>query len=834
MLIKRLYLKNIRSYAEADFRFSPNITLIQGPVGVGKSSLFMAIHFALFGTSLERGVLNRLLKRGANSGVIVMEIEHQAHTYTISRSIERKKTTKITQSDAYIIQNNKKIRLSPSELNARILTLLNIENASKFSSLFYVAQDQLKQILYTNEEERINRIRAIFNIKKYHQCKENEKVIKRNIEQEIALLKKDVEGLSDVKDRVNNLEQELKNLKVVGEEQDKNLDKLKQLFSKNDNKQKEIQKEIENIEKNKQQRANIQKNLSFLKKSKQDIEKNIKILNEKIMQAENTLKEKGARVLKEDTILMLNAIVKQKNKTSQQIVQFQTILEEIKKQKSRLLKEIEQYKKTKDKTENKIADSQNNIKEIERKYFEIFRIKPDLEKIKKIQILKEDLQKEIERLQSESEKLREEKQKLNAQLENLEKQKSQLLNAGAVCPVCKSPLADDKKTQILKDISEKSKGVVREIEMLLSKIKEKETEIKKKNKLAGALEEINSDLFVAKYKEKEELIKSLEEIENKIKNAEKENQENDEKQRWLQMQIRQKQQRLAELTKKEEEISKTIEEHKNATMLAEKIKILKEQKEKENQRIKEINDEINKTQEKLQEIASILQSASPSIVEDLEKIQKEKAKIQKAIEEAQYKTGKIEQKKADIEKEIEKAKKNQIQLETQKKLKEQKELLLFWLDKLFIKMLTTIEIKVTQEILKNFEILFKTYFKKILPQTDFDIKINELFTPVFYSKESIFYFEDLSGGEKTAAALSYHLALVVLLEKYSKTGLKGILLLDEPTTGLGAEQIQRMQDLLGSLPLKQTLIVSHESTLEKSAHHLIKICKTDGQSYAVC
>jgi len=60
------------------------------------------------------------------------------------------------------------------------------------------------------------------------------------------------------------------------------------------------------------------------------------------------------------------------------------------------------------------------------------------------------------------------------------------------------------------------------------------------------------------------------------------------------------------------------------------------------------------------------------------------------------------------------------------------------------------------------------------------------------------------------------------------------MILDEPTTGFGSEQIQNMQDVFSSLPLKQIIIVSHETTLEKSVQHVIKVCKVDKQSYIVC
>ncbi|MCH8317397.1 MAG: AAA family ATPase, partial [Bacteroidetes bacterium] len=48
MKIKRLRLKNIRSYQDEEILFPEGSTLLSGDVGAGKTSILLAIEYALF------------------------------------------------------------------------------------------------------------------------------------------------------------------------------------------------------------------------------------------------------------------------------------------------------------------------------------------------------------------------------------------------------------------------------------------------------------------------------------------------------------------------------------------------------------------------------------------------------------------------------------------------------------------------------------------------------------------------------------------------------------------------------------------------------------------
>ncbi len=840
MIIKRAYLKNIRSYAEANFCFSPNTTLIEGDVGAGKTTLLMAISFALFGNSVERRILSKLLKKDAEQGVVVVEIEHLSHNYTISRAIERKKA-QTAQGEVYIIDDNKKTLLSPTELNARIATIFNIKNIGNSASIFYIPQDEIKQILYSNEEERMSIIRSIFDIKKYQQCKENEKYVERDIRQSLVLLKKDIEVLDEIKKQKTILKQEKETLELENKKQNSKITELKHALSDINSKYEKVQKELADQQANNQKILEIKKNLAFLEKNKQDLATDLNKLLEKIEQCKTQIKPReNAEILESK----LKEIRNQKDKINQQTTQFQTRLEETDKQRKMLIDEMDNQKRVGGEAKKKIVECQKYINEIKERYFKIFNEKADVEKIKKIPYEKEILQKELEKITEERESLKGKEHELKTMLKNLDEQKRELLEANGMCPTCESSLPDNKKANLLKNIEQNNEEITKKLKETESKIKEKEIEKSKKEIIIKGADSINNELFVARHNELSELNKAIEEQKEKTNKIENENKEIDEKQKYLNNQIKQKQQDLTLTAKEETEIVEKIEISKSIDALIEKIKILEEQKENEILRQKQIMDEIQKAISGAREIMLLGATAvvrndieikvNPLLDETLKNTQNEKQRIQSQIEKEQYFVGKTEQRIADIKKDLEKQMRNELVCEEQKKMKEQKELLLYWINHIFIETLNSIETAVTTEILKNFNELFKKYFKIILQNEEFSAEIDQKFTPVFFVGNNNFSFEDLSGGEKTAAALSYYLTLALLLEKYGISALKGVMILDEPTTGFGSEQIQNMQDVFSSLPLKQIIIVSHETTLEKSVQHVIKVCKVDKQSYIVC
>ncbi|MDI6730092.1 MAG: hypothetical protein QMD06_00915, partial [Candidatus Altarchaeum sp.] len=196
------------------------------------------------------------------------------------------------------------------------------------------------------------------------------------------------------------------------------------------------------------------------------------------------------------------------------------------------LDEYEKIKGAYNETEKKISNCERYIKETEEKYFVLFDERCSINKIKEIPLVIKKLQEEIENLMKEREILTKKETELDTMLKNLEKQKDELSKAKTTCPVCESLLPENKKINLLNNLNKNNKKFSDE----LKEIKKKRDDIKpnkdKKEKRMYDIEGINIDLFVAKFNERAELNRHLEEIKKEIadKQVRQNESENEEKQ----------------------------------------------------------------------------------------------------------------------------------------------------------------------------------------------------------------------------------------------------------------------------------------------------------------
>jgi exonuclease SbcC len=90
MRILSIHLKNIKSHRDTRLDFSPGINVLSGPNGVGKSTVFEAIGYALFGVDAQKfvGNVDRFLSIGAKKGEIFVTFElDDGSRFQVSRTV---------------------------------------------------------------------------------------------------------------------------------------------------------------------------------------------------------------------------------------------------------------------------------------------------------------------------------------------------------------------------------------------------------------------------------------------------------------------------------------------------------------------------------------------------------------------------------------------------------------------------------------------------------------------------------------------------------------------------------------------------------------------------
>jgi len=251
MIIKKIKLENIRSYINHEIEFPEGSVLLSGDIGSGKSSVLLAIDFVLFG--LRRGDLNgsMLLRNGKNSGYAELSFTVLNKNVTIKRNLKRVKNT-IVQDTGYIIIDGKKKEASALELKQIVLELLNypqdLLTKSKplvYHYTVYTPQEEMKQILYADNEVRLDTLRKVFGIDKYKRIKENSKIFLTRLRELVKGLDLETSDVNDLELEKKDLEKQIDNLK----EESKKLEQDKDVL---DNKISQVKQDIKGIEEKKE------------------------------------------------------------------------------------------------------------------------------------------------------------------------------------------------------------------------------------------------------------------------------------------------------------------------------------------------------------------------------------------------------------------------------------------------------------------------------------------------------------------------------------------------------------------------------------------------------
>ena len=243
MKLKKIILNNIRSYEYQEIEFPQGSILLSGNIGSGKTSILLAIEFALFGLQPgQRG--SSLLRNGKNEAMVKIEFESEGKEIMIERTLKKAKS--ISQDYCSITIDGEKREISVTELKNKVLELLNYpkEFSKKQNILYkftvYTPQEEMKQIILQDPITRINTLRHVFGIDKYKKILENSSVIASKIREERRLKEGITETLEQDKLNLISKEDEL-------ESKHYNLSSIeKELFHKKENR-KRIQDEKSEI-----------------------------------------------------------------------------------------------------------------------------------------------------------------------------------------------------------------------------------------------------------------------------------------------------------------------------------------------------------------------------------------------------------------------------------------------------------------------------------------------------------------------------------------------------------------------------------------------------------
>jgi exonuclease SbcC len=276
------------------------------------------------------------------------------------------------------------------------------------------------------------------------------------------------------------------------------------------------------------------------------------------------------------------------------------------------------------------------------------------------------------------------------------------------------------------------------------------------------------------------------------------------------------------------EIEKIWEEEKKEVMLKARLKELEDsvkQKDAVIERRKKAEDELKNALEKKEQITAGLVFFA--------EVEKKHIEARKLFDSAALLHRETELKKAQLEtrREMSLRALNEISSEIKKKedakkILERISLLKQWLEYYFMPMMDDMEKSVMAKAHTDFSSLLSKWFSMLVDNEAISVRLDPEFTPMIEQNGYEIDYGFLSGGEKTAAALAYRLALnQVVNNLMSEIRTKGIIILDEPTDGFSEEQLEKMKFVLDELSIGQIIIVSHEQKIESFVDNVIRFEK---------
>jgi exonuclease SbcC len=296
MLIKKIKLENIRSYTNQEIEFPQGSTLLAGDIGSGKSSILLAIDFALFG--LRYGNLSgpSLLRNGTDTGFVELNFEIDNQDIIIQRRLKRTQTS-VVQDSGYILINHERRDATPIELKQAILDLLNYpkELLTKSKSLMYrytvyTPQEEMKYILLGEKDIRLDTLRKVFDIDKYKRIKQNTTIFIEYLKQK----RKELEGkIYDLEDKKKQVQEKVKEFILIDNNLKELIPKITEINKLVDKKREDLKIIEEDLKKLNELKKELELNNLKLENFQSSFNKNARELEElriKIEKLETELK----------------------------------------------------------------------------------------------------------------------------------------------------------------------------------------------------------------------------------------------------------------------------------------------------------------------------------------------------------------------------------------------------------------------------------------------------------------------------------------------------------------------------------------------------------------
>jgi len=844
MRINSISLSNIRSYSSLTIDFPDGRTLLSGDIGTGKSTILIALEFALFGLVKGWNDGERLLRNGKSLGTVTVDIQIADKRIIITRQLKRKNGS-VQQGDVIISNSGNEKKITPTEARATILELMGypLEYQSRqplsYRFTIFTPQENMKQVMSENNDTRIGIIRKLFSVDRYSRIIENSQLVAKWLRENAAEYKGQLREKPRIIEEINRHKIEIESLRE--EERRK-----KQIMDSEEEKLIALTREYESIIKKEAEFESSQKSLDGLKKEvmriKDETKRYEQYLSEMRTSKESQL-QKLSLIINNGDETQNNPAVPDKDYAESMIISVKDTIAE----KKVALRELESKKQDAEKKLSTFTEENNTLNlhrqrleqniENSRSQINDEEKRKDSLNEKIIQITGTDnnekydeveLSKKIEVLRTIITSLHEKIAVLNSE-NNVMQKELEDIDSMEYCRVCRQKVDNAHKKRIREEYETKNINNSEEIQKLKEQLKKSNAELEILNQnLEKSREKQKNEALLRSFKEEisgiDEKIRGRREIIEKITaNVEScrlkiiELNSNLEQSKdnisALNSRYRALQAELESLRQKEQLLNlllSSLEKINNYESLLEKNDELHKVKENEITILEgQLNDYNEKrksyeyTKSEYEKTRKSSRDARDSYSKAAEKISSSSALLKRSL--------------SDLER-IREAEEKKTEIESAES----------FISKDIPSLARSIENAVMQRILVELNGYFQKWFSMMI--SDIEAYLDNEFSPVIIQDGYELSYDNLSGGERTSLALAYRLALNETLHDMMATMTTGLLILDEPTEGFSTEQLDTVRQVLDEINVEQLIIVSHEEKMESFVDNIIRVEKIGGVS----
>ncbi|MBY8991537.1 MAG: AAA family ATPase [Candidatus Lokiarchaeota archaeon] len=302
MILESIEISNIRSIRNEEIKFPSSTMLFFGDVGSGKSSVLKSIEFALFGTLTHADLSgDSLLRRGKGTASVNLTFLIDGKKYSIKRSLSKDRKGNVSQKECVFIDhdNGTSITYAPTDMRRKILSLLSYsvpryEKATKlplFRYTVYTPQEQIKEIIQAEPDDRFEILKEVFGIEKYEITLRNIDFIKDFLNDRVKEYKIRIEQIGDPEEKILQQKKEIVQTKQKISKIENEISTKEKDITSQELVVEEFQKDLDNFLKKFAQIENKESNILEYRAKQKKIKTALNKIQKEIVEKEGELKE---------------------------------------------------------------------------------------------------------------------------------------------------------------------------------------------------------------------------------------------------------------------------------------------------------------------------------------------------------------------------------------------------------------------------------------------------------------------------------------------------------------------------------------------------------------